>query len=115
MEQDKKLSNRKNKTLFFSTCLMLVIITLCASCEGVRFANGYVYDANTSLPLDSVLCEVVETNETIYTDINGHYNVDGPFGGCVNECEDMTVVYFKIGYQTKSVRNPGNANIFLSK
>lgn len=108
------LLNIKLKWLIkFSLSFLIVIFIV--SCEGNRFADGYVYETDTSTPLDSVLCKVVETSEEVYTDSTGHYNVEGPFGGCMGDCKDMTVEYSKQGFKTEIVLNPGNDIIYLKK
>jgi hypothetical protein len=94
--------------------LVLVISPCFTSCEGYNYADGIVLN-NNHLPEDSVLCKVVETSETVLTDQFGHYMLEGPFGSCMRKCEDMTVEYSKIGFQTKTIKNPGNENVYLSK
>ena len=85
------------------------------SCEGMRFADGYVYDKTTNDPIDSVLCVVLENGSEVYTDSTGHYYIDGPFGGCLSECKDMTVEYSKLGFQTQTILNPERDYIYLEK
>ncbi len=118
----KELLNKKIPFKFKSKlikllniCLISFTIGIFISCEGYKIADGYVYDAETHIPLDSVLCKVLETNEEVYTDSTGHYYVEGPFGGCLNDCLDMTVMYTKSGYKTKTILNPGYDNIYLNK
>ena len=75
--------------------------------------KGTVIEYSSNKPLDSVLCRVTETGETVYTDSTGKYYLEGPFGGCVRDCRNMTVEFTKQGYESISVSNPGHQIIYL--
>ncbi len=98
----------------FAFSLILFISTLLLSCEGTNVAKGSVVEDSTNEVLDSVLCKVIETGEVTYTDSQGEYYLNGPFGSCVRDCPDMTVEYSKEGFLTIEKVNPGKETIHLS-
>ncbi|MFA9213229.1 MAG: hypothetical protein ACEQSR_05210 [Candidatus Methylacidiphilales bacterium] len=95
--------------------LLLLLIIFLTSCEGMSIANGTVSEVSSNMPLDSVLCKVLETGSQQFTDSNGNYYLEGPFGPCFSKCKDMKVEFSKIGYKTKTVSNPKNEIIYLEK
>ena len=102
-----------SRKFFHLISAMLPVSMLLFSCEGMEHAEGYVVDNDTHQPLDSVLCTVLEYGGSVYTYSTGYYNIDGPFGGCVFDCLDMTVEYTKSNYQSQTIVNPGTDSIFL--
>lgn len=96
-------------TLTISGFIMIV------SCEGYRCGEGIVYDSQTNLPLDSVLCKVSKGDEKVYTDSTGKYNLCNPFGGCVPDCPDIVIEFSKTGYKSQKVTNPNKSDIYLEK
>lgn len=88
---------------------------LFTQCEGNNFAAGYVVDVDTRTPIADVLCSVRETERTTKTNIDGYYHLDGPFGSCFPDCENMTVDFVKVGYQSVAMTNPGKDTVFLAK
>lgn len=77
------------------------------ACEGERIGEGYVRDAITNQPIDSVAYRDANDGTLFYTDSTGYYYITGPFGGCTfGGCPDYTVEFSKSGYQTRSVGNP---------
>ena len=102
-------------TIYVKELLQLFIfglfVTLMNSCEG-----GFVYDSNSKIPIDSVLCEAITGSEKVYSDSIGAYKVCNEFGGCMFGCKDITVRFSKVGYKTTDVAEPGNASkIYLEK
>lgn len=110
---NSQLKMQKNSSLNISFFFLLIIFL--TSCEGMSIANGTVNGVSSNKPLDSVLCKVLETGSQQFTDSNGKYYLEGPFGPCFNKCKDMTVEFSKIGYKTKKVSNPRNGIIYLEK
>jgi len=102
------MKNHKKYVIGLTAFVCLILNT---SCEGTRVANGTVVDKSSNMPLDSVLCVVIETNAFSYTDAEGNYNLEGPFGGCGKECQDMTVEFSKEGYETMTILNPGSSAV----
>src|SRR5688500_3099831 len=97
-------------TIIFS----LLLILLMESCEGYKCGNGKVVDKITTLPLDSVLCEVVTGTQTSVTDSTGLFDLCNPFGGCM-PCKDIIIRFSRPGYQMQTVENPTNAIIYLEQ
>jgi hypothetical protein len=99
--------------------LTIIIFTLATvlftSCEGMMIADGAVYDELSNEPIDSVKCLVLETGEITYTDNNGKYYLEGPFGSCSGDCKDMTVEFSHIEYITQTIINPSTRTIRLKK
>ncbi len=91
------------KVLIFGLAILLI------SCEGERGGDGIVFDKVTGIALDSVKYECIETGEIKYTDSLGKWEMYGPFGGCVPDCQDFHVEFSKTGYETQTIRNPDNA------
>ncbi len=95
--------------------LLTVILIGLSSCEGFRYAKGVVYESDTNIPIDSVLCKiVVGGTDQDYTDSVGQYYVRGRMGACWSSCEDIEVEYSKKGYITQKVKNP-KKDIYLEK
>ena len=108
----KLLSQR----IFTSFIVIFGFIFFISSCEGMRCAEGTIYDADTKELIDSVLCTVKSGNEVQYSDSLGKYSVCNPFGGCVPDCRDITVEFTKTGYKTKTLTNPKfNSDVYLEK
>ena len=113
LKTNSQLKMQKKSALNISLLLLLIIFL--TSCEGMNIANGTVNAVSSNKALDSVLCKVLETGSQQFTDSNGKYYLEGPFGYCFNKCKDMTVEFSKIGYKTKTVSNPRNGIIYLEK
>jgi len=100
------------KLLFLFVCVIAFSLT---SCEGFRCAVGPVYDRQTYMPIDSVLCESLTSNQRAYTDTKGQFKVCNNFGGCVPKCSDIIVRFSKQGYLPLELKNPSKDTIFLSR
>ena len=111
--QVKIIIELKNLLYLIGGLLAFFLVTLFASCEGYRCAEGIIYDSQTIEPIDSVFCKVITGDETQYSDSLGFYDLCNPFGGCVPDCPDIVVEFSKTGYTTKKVTNPGD--IYLDK
>lgn len=85
------------------------------SCEGMNVAQGKIIDSTTNTSILGVKCRVLENDNFVYSDEQGEYYIEGPFGSCVRSCENMNVEYSKKGYKTKTILNPGNQTILLEK
>jgi hypothetical protein len=105
-----------DKPRHFLTLILILGLGLLglAGCEGYGCGEGIVYDAKTKKPLDSVFC-VSNSQEKIYTDSSGKYNLCGPFGGCMPHCPDVVIEFSKTGYKSQKVTNPNKVNIYLEK
>lgn len=96
--------------------LVLLSLSLSIGCEGSTCADGIVYDAETNMPLDSVLYKRLGHRPIEeYTDSTGTYDMCGIFGGCAPDCPDVSIEFSKPGYVSQSYRNPGTKNIYLEK
>jgi hypothetical protein len=91
--------------------LFMAFIT---GCEGYSCAEGYVYDSNSKVPLDSVLCDAITGHKQTYSDSTGSYEVCNDFGGCAFGCKDITVRYSKKGYKSKDV-SENFGQVYLDK
>ena len=97
--------------------ILFVIVNLffLSSCEGYRCGSGTIYDSETKVPIDSVMCALTNGCDMQFSDSLGRYNVCDCFTGCVPDCPDITVEFSKTGYKTKSVKNPNKSDIFLDR
>lgn len=96
--------------------VIIAIISLSIGCEGFTCADGIVYDAETNMPLDSVLYKRLGHRPIEkYTDSTGTYDMCGIFGGCVPDCPDLSIEFSKPGYKSQSYRNPDKKDIYLEK
>lgn len=92
--------------------LIFGLIFILTSCEGESGGDGIVFDKETGVALDSVKYMCIETEEIKYTDSLGRWEMYGPFGGCMPDCQDFHVEFSKAGYQTITIKNPDN-DIYL--
>lgn len=89
-----------NSFLAFSCILLLTV-----GCEGYECSHGAVYDLDTKMPIDSVLC-VSNGGENAYTDSFGRYDeVCSPFGGCMPKCSELEIEFSKEGYKNHKETN----------
>lgn len=107
-----KLYIKPSKFKILGIFCLTIILT---SCEGMRVSEGTVYDKSTNEPIDSVKCKVSETDDYVYTDSEGNYKLEGPFGSCMGGCKDMTIIFSKTGYKSTTKSNPEKENIYLEK
>lgn len=100
--------------LLFTAIFLLVNLS---SCEGMRCAEGTIYDKSTQKPLDSVQCKILTfDNRVMYSDSVGHYEVCNGFGGCVPDCSDIEIEFSKQGFKTTKIKNPDYKQaIYLEK
>lgn len=94
---------------------MLGFLLAFTSCEGFRMAYGQVLNPANHLPIDSVKCEVLTGAQIAFTDSNGRFRVQNPFGGCVPKCKDITIKLSKEGYKSLTLTNPADTVFFLEK
>lgn len=92
-------------------CVLLFSLIAFCSCEGNRFARGFVRDKITDEPLDSVFVAVLSGRDETYTDSIGYYWVSNDFGGCVPDCKDIDIEYSKQGYRTSRKINPADSAV----
>jgi len=97
--------------------LIILTISLFASCEGVVWYEGTIYDAQTKEPLDNVQCVIVryknENDFTTYSDSIGYYYVSSGLVGMVFGRPKYNVEFSKQGYKTQIVKEP--TDIYLEK
>ena len=57
--------------------------------------------------LDGILCKAINKNngEDQQTDINGHFEVHGPFGGCMPNFSDIIIKVSKSNYKALETKN----------
>jgi hypothetical protein len=106
---------KKHKSIWYLSMIILPVLIALNSCEGMKCATGFVYDAESNEPLDSVFCSALTGTDKQFSDSSGHYSVCNNFGGCVPHCPDIVVEYSKTGYKTKNITNPNKDNIYLEK
>jgi hypothetical protein len=106
---------KKLRSIWYLCIIILPVIIILNSCEGMRCAIGHVYDAESNKPLDRVFCIALTGTDKQYSDSTGHYSLCNNFGGCIPRCPDIEVEYSKTGYKTKKLTNPNKDNIYLEK
>ncbi len=85
--------------LFF----IIIISVLLASCEGIVEGKGKIISSTDHKPIDSVFVYWTNYFETTsYSDSIGNFKI-GSFCGCVPECPELEVIFYKKGYTTKYV------------
>jgi hypothetical protein len=94
--------------------LIFGLLFILSSCEGENGGDGFVFDQNTGIALDSVMYKCIETEKIKYTDSLGSWEMYGPFGGCMPDCPDFHVEFSKEGYETITIKNPDN-DIYLEQ
>ena len=107
------ISDTKKIVLFLPVVAILVLAL--AGCEGYRCGNGKVMDKATNQLLDSVFCEAVTSNQSMYTDSTGSFNVCNKISGCVPKCKDIVVRLSRQGYKTVTLENPEDVIIYMEK
>jgi hypothetical protein len=100
-------------------CFMIFLLFV--SCEGIVDGEGYVYDANTKQPLDSVFAKSYSRHGKskqfqmeMVTDSTGHFFGTTGLVGCSGECPDLVVELIKSGYATKQIVNPYKDTVYLN-
>ncbi len=100
----------------------LILLSIC-SCENILESSGFIYDASTDKPLDSVIVKtyVIDGSKRQYhsemlTDSTGLYTAASRLVGCVPECPDLAVEFIKDGYGTLELVNPNRGEkVYLFK
>lgn len=86
--------------------LSLVVIVICASCEGYADYHGYLLDEETMLPIDSarvfsyaVLRNREELAEESYSDSTGAFQAGYHMRSCgFSKCPKLKIVIHREGY-----------------
>lgn len=93
-----------------------------ASCESITEGNGYVYSADTRMPIKDAIIEQYSTKRkgrqeqgTTSTDENGYFTATTGLVGCSNQCPKLLVIIKKDGYISEEIINPLGDTIFLRK
>ena len=101
-------------------CYGISLIAL--GCDCVTVGNGIVVDADTGLPLDSVVVRsyIEAVNERSFqsrmvTDSTGEFNGDTGVTGGFFGCPDLVIELSKDGYVSATIRNPNKATVELEK
>jgi hypothetical protein len=86
------------------------------NCEGYQILHGVIKDKATGLPIDSVLCNVIndEAGAEKYTNRLGQFEVTGPFGGCLSDCPDIVIRFSKAGYKALEIKNTHDTVFYLT-
>ena len=82
--------------------LIFLIAILLTSCEGVVEGNGVIISSADKKPIDSVCVFWTNGHMKSYTDSLGKFEI-GSFCGCVPDCPDLELLFYKKGYETKYV------------
>jgi hypothetical protein len=109
------MTGRTFLTIILKAQLLCLLSVILMACEGMKNANGVVLEYPSKIPIEGVLCTVIETGEVTFTDTKGNYVAEGPFGSCMFNCKDMTIQFSKNGYSTIRILNPENPIIYLKK
>lgn len=100
---------------FKTACMALAAFSL-LSCECTRTADGVVLDEKSLLPIDSVLVKgVVNVYNQEYTDSTGRYFMTTGMTGAVGGCPDIKISFSKEGYQSLTLTNPDDDNVYMKK
>lgn len=106
---------KKTKSLIGRTLVIILSLATLNGCEGMRCADGSIFDNDTGEPIDSVFCKVLTGTEEVYSDNTGYYSLCNDFGGCVPDCKDIIIEYSKPGYITKELTNPNRDDVYLER
>ncbi len=104
------------------TLIYVGIFLIASSCDCVTDGSGIVVDADTGLPLDSVIVKsyVNKVKDRFFqsqmvTDSSGEFiGSTGLTGGFLG-CPDLVIELSKDGYISTTIKNPNNASVRLEK
>jgi hypothetical protein len=90
------------------------------SCEGITEGDGYVFDARTKKPLDSVLVKSYRKNgwrkifqSEMITDSTGYFFGTTGLTGCSGDCPDLVIEFVITGYSNREIINPNKDTVYL--
>lgn len=106
------------------TRFCVATLLLFSGCVGENFidGSGYVLDADTQQPVDSVrvVSYKKDGKERRYTmemmtDSTGWFRGTTGLVGCAGDCPDLVIELIKAGYITQEVANPYKDTVYLER
>ena len=81
--------------------LILTILTMVSSCEGIITGKGKIISSADGKPLDKVLVVWINNfNDSCRSDSLGNFLIKD-FVGCVPSCPELNLLFHKVGYKNQ--------------